>query len=382
MQSYNTLKDNSSGFQKSSFFRYEFKMASKSSSDSDNAASAISVAFLTEQTKTKMEKEITVSWIIEDMEDKMKSFPSGKALHTDIFKIKNTKWYCKLWPNGCREEFKGNISFTLASENDECITVKYECNVGKSNHGWIKTANLTHQFIGKDDDWGFLTFVPHESVLQMKKKQLMSCGRMEFRMRISLVEEGTASPQVSLREDTSEINRLRKLSENFSNLLLDENTLDFLIYCGDDKLPVHRNILKSRSSYFNGLLSNDFAENNTGHIVIENMDSDTVKSVIEYMYSGRLKDLESNSTQLLMAANMYDLPLLKKSCEDELISTMTVDNVVDLFVLAEDHNAVELRVVAKTMILDNKEVIVEQEGWDTKLGTLVIELFKTVASTK
>ena len=55
---------------------------------------------------------------------------------------------------------------------------------------------------------------------------------------------------------------------------------------------------------------------------------------------------------------------------------------VDLFVLAEDHNAVELRVVAKTMILDNKEVIVEQEGWDTKLGTLVIELFKTVASTK
>ena len=79
---------------------------------------------------------------------------------------------------------------------------------------------------------------------------------------------------------------------------------------------------------------------------------------------------------------MYDLPLLKKSCEDELISTMTVDNVVDLFVLAEDHNAVELRVVAKTMILDNKEVIVEQEGWDTKLGTLVIELFKAVASTK
>ena len=201
-------------------------------------------------------------------------------------------------------------------------------------------------------------------------------------MRIRLVEEGTASPQVSLREDTSEINRLRKLSENFSNLLLDENTFDFLIYCGDDKFPVHRNILKSRSSYFNGLLSNDFAENNTGHIVIENMDSDTVKNVIEYMYSGRLKDLESNSTQLLMAANMYDLPLLKKSCEDELISTMTVDNVVDLFVLAEDHNAVELRVVAKTMILDNKEVIVEQEGWDTKLGTLVIELFKAVASIK
>ena len=107
-------------------------MASKSSSDSDNAASAISVVFLTEQTKTKMEKGITVSWIIEDMEDKIKSFPPGKALHTDIFKIKHTKWYCKLWPNGCSEKWKGNISFTLVSENDECITVKYECNVGKS----------------------------------------------------------------------------------------------------------------------------------------------------------------------------------------------------------------------------------------------------------
>lgn len=302
----------------------------------------------------------------------MKSFPPGKKLKTDIFKIKDTKWYCKLWPNGWNEKTKGNISFTLVSENEEHVTVKVECNVGKSDHGWIKTINFTHEFTEK----GQYLF------LQMKKEQLMSCGRMEFMMRISLVEEGTESPQVSLMEDASEINRLRKLSENFSNLLLDEKTSDFLILCGDDKFPVHRNVLKSRSSYFNGLFSNNFAENKKGHIVIENMDSDTVKSLIEYMYSGRLKGLESNPTQLLKAANMYDLPLLKKSCEDELISSMTLDSVVDLFVLAEDHNAVELRVAAKTMILDNKAVIVEQDGWDTKLGTLVIELFKAVASTK
>merc|ERR1719186_1207635 len=98
---------------------------------------------------------------------------------------------------------------------------------------------------------------------------------MEFTIRISLdeeLEEGTPGRQVSLMEETSEINFLRELSENFSNLLQDENTSDFLILCGDDKFPVHRCVLKAGSSFFDGLLSNDFEENNTGQIVIDNVD--------------------------------------------------------------------------------------------------------------
>jgi len=178
----------------------------------------------------------------------------------------------------------------------------------------------------------------------------------------------------------SEINRLRNLSENFSNLLVDENSSDFLIICGDDKFPVHRNVLKARSSFFNGLLRNEnnYAENNTGQLVINNMDSGTVKIVIEYIYTGKIKDLESKAVQLLKAADMYDFPLLKKCCEDELISSMNLENVVDLFVLAADHNASDLKVVAKKMILKNKADIVKQEGYQAKMGTLVFELFEAM----
>merc|ERR1719186_73250 len=131
---------------------------------------------------------------------------------------------------------------------------------------------------------------------------------MGFEMKAKLVEGETCS-KLNLVEETSELNRLQ-------------------IVCGDDKFPVHRIVLKARSSFFSGLFSNDYADTKTGHITMEGMDRDTVKIFIEYIYTGKLKDMESNAIQLLKAANMYDFPLLKKSCEEELISTVNVENAV------------------------------------------------------
>jgi len=352
-------------------------MASNSSRNSGVATSTTSLVCVTGE-KNEMPQETTISWIIHDMEDKMKTYPPGKVLKTDIFRIKNSKWLCKVWPNGWGADCKSNISFAVESLNKEALEVKSEWNVGKNANGWFKSYNFMYKFPSSGTGRGFSNALSHTFV-QENKKQLIKGSRMELMIKISLVED-TPSPQDNLKEEASEINRLRNLSENFSNLLVDENSSDFLIICGDDKFPVHRNVLKARSSFFNGLLRNEnnYAENNTGQLVINNMDSGTVKIVIEYIYTGKIKDLESKAVQLLKAADMYDFPLLKKCCEDELISSMNLENVVDLFVLAADHNASDLKVVAKKMILKNKADIVKQEGYQAKMGTLVFELFEAM----
>jgi len=354
-------------------------MADISSSNRSASSSTTSVVFH-EGSKTAVPKEATISWIVEDMKDKMTKFQPGEFIKTGTFAIEDSKWYFIIYPNGRTLNRKGYISLGLVSDNDKKLLAKCNFKGGKSDHGWFKIIDKrsmkgaeTFKKIGSY--YGFQKFLSHELVMK-NENRVISRGRMEFEMKVTLVEDGETNPPANLMEETSEINRLRRLSDNFANLLWDETTSDFYIVCGGEKFPVHRIVLKARSIFFSGLFSNDYAETKTGHISMEGIDRDTVKILIEYIYTGRLNDLESNAVHLLRVANMYDFPLLKKSCEDQLISTVNVENAVDLFVLAEDHEASELRAAAKKIILEHKRDIVKQDGWDAKLGTLVIELFK------
>jgi len=153
---------------------------------------------------------MSTSWIIEDMEEKMKSFPPGRGFKTDIFSVGESKWSCKIWPNGQKEEYKNHISFAIFAESEERFTANYECSVGKGDSGHTQSLKKEFNRLAGIPNWCFYKFLPHE-IVQEKKKQLMSRGRMEFTIIICLDEEGQ---QDSLMEETSEINVLRELSEN------------------------------------------------------------------------------------------------------------------------------------------------------------------------
>jgi speckle-type POZ protein len=87
-------------------------------------------------------------------------------------------------------------------------------------------------------------------------------------------------------------------------------------------------------------------------ITVQDMEASTFKSMLHYMYHGSLpdaggKDVCSTMAQyqhLLVAADRYGVEELKKICEDKLSGNgITVDNVVSMLELAEDHVCTKLK---------------------------------------
>lgn len=63
---------------------------------------------------------------------------------------------------------------------------------------------------------------------------------------------------------------------------------------------------------------------------VADFDYETIKELIEYMYTGKVKQ---TTDQLLIAADKYGVIDLKELCEEQLIQTIKMKTVVSLLVL-------------------------------------------------
>lgn len=60
------------------------------------------------------------------------------------------------------------------------------------------------------------------------------------------------------------------------------------------------------------------------------------------MYSKKV-NLRNLADRLLIAENRCEMEALKSTCEQELITIMTLANVIDFFMLADKHNSNNLK---------------------------------------
>ena len=65
-----------------------------------------------------------------------------------------------------------------------------------------------------------------------------------------------------------------------------------LLSCGFSRITfqVDRNLLCCRSSVFRAMLDSDMREARKGVIIIQDMDSTTVRSMINYFYTGEMSE--------------------------------------------------------------------------------------------
>merc|ERR1719228_2068482 len=106
---------------------------------------------------------------------------------------------------------------------------------------------------------------------------------------------------------------------------------DFKIVSGGKTFPCHKLVLAARSSVLMTMLENDMmeVENDTMEareevLTLNHIEPDIVKSLIKFIYTGKVDDLETKATSLLGIADCYKLPGLTKLCEGQLISAITI----------------------------------------------------------
>ena len=155
---------------------------------------------------------------------------------------------------------------------------------------------------------------------------------------------------------------------------------DMTIRVDGEVYYAHRVFLRAVSTYFDRLTCGDWEEKRTGELNLDSNvygTSESVKTVIEWVYSGRLSaddsilvDLEVVQKRLdvyldvLALANVWDMPELTKHIEFRILNTgnseinfVRVENVSDVLHMARRFNANGLAKHCVDFIEKNKVVI-------------------------
>ena len=100
-----------------------------------------------------------------------------------------------------------------------------------------------------------------------------------------------------------------------------------------------------------------------------------------YIYTGKAKNLKKFASDLLVAADKYALEGLRCECEKIISTNMTVENAVDVLILADRTNAHQLKLRAIKFINKYAHFIKEFKCWNSMIMEqphLVVEIYNAL----
>ena len=139
----------------------------------------------------------------------------------------------------------------------------------------------------------------------------------------------------------------------------DEDLRDFTLESEEgSKFPCHRIVLAAQSSVLKRMFleeMEEMEERETSSLKLQYKD-DVVRKFMKFFYKRELEEEEEeeNLRCFLELAEKYDLPHLKEEVEELAIRKLTVENMVDMFLLADIHSAKDLRNAAEDFIKTNR----------------------------
>ncbi|XP_065204311.1 speckle-type POZ protein-like [Planococcus citri] len=251
------------------------------------------------------------------------------------------KWWLELFRSE-NDEIIVSLSPDRNKNSDKCSPLSGNLKITLSNNDgtWYRSSEASFQFeLNKTDPFFELDICDGKEL-----KNGLGCSNRIFVW--CHVEYGYMKKPASLFELTS-------LSRDFERIRTAEDLSDVTISVNGKNYPVHKVILAARSSVFNAMFRNDMQENQKNHIMITDMEQEAFEEMLHYIYTGEMRRLDEWAFELLPAADKYDLEELKKGCEGILITKLSAENVGKILVLADMHNAEELKASALRFIKVN-----------------------------
>ncbi|XP_063537326.1 speckle-type POZ protein B-like isoform X1 [Cydia strobilella] len=171
-----------------------------------------------------------------------------------------------------------------------------------------------------------------------------------------------------------------KASHDFGALLSESIGCDFTIKSLDgETFKVHKAMLVAHSEVFKAMLKEDTAESQNNFVTLDVMKED-LQCILEFIYTGTVSDLEnSNWFNLLMYADKYDLKGLRELSEHALAQQLTVDNVLEVLIVADMSNSEDLKTAALKFIKKNPSALQTSTFKEIKNVSLMGELCKACA---
>ena len=169
-------------------------------------------------------------------------------------------------------------------------------------------------------------------------------------------------------DDESEIENLPNPNKN---LYLEDRFSDVKLKTSRGKeLKAHKCILAARSSIFEAMFKHDTIENKTSIVDIKDIEYDVLKEMLRYIYVGKVENIKTVASDLLIAADKYDIQDLKSKCENCIGNNISVENAVQIFDLADRYNASRLKNRVMSFMKSNIDRIEKTDAFKAKLQAM------------
>uniref|UniRef100_A0A1I8BPF6 BTB domain-containing protein n=1 Tax=Meloidogyne hapla TaxID=6305 RepID=A0A1I8BPF6_MELHA len=163
--------------------------------------------------------------------------------------------------------------------------------------------------------------------------------------------------------------RPSELAKDLEQMFGDTRHSDFTIICDGDKehreLPAHKVVLGARSPVFAAMFEPHTEEAQKSEVHYNDIDFEVMREMLFYIYSGTAPLLQQMALDLLAVADRFQLIGLKEMADQVLRNGLCVDNVCRNLVLADMHNALELKQDALRFIAQYSNGVIVTDGWAT-----------------
>ncbi|XP_021000324.2 uncharacterized protein [Parasteatoda tepidariorum] len=186
----------------------------------------------------------------------------------------------------------------------------------------------------------------------------------------------------SLTPNNLGLEKLQKLSNDFSKILDQTITSDVTLDVSGVEIKSHRNILQARSPVFDRMFNYDTSESARNIIVIPDIRAEIMNDLLLYLYSGATKTHDfDDACDLYYAADKYEVLSLRDACKRDLLVHLKVDNACQMLSLANRHGDESFKENILKFIKENFKTVVKMESFEElsanepKLALLVTRYF-------
>ena len=105
-------------------------------------------------------------------------------------------------------------------------------------------------------------------------------------------------------------------------------------------------------------------ENDTKTVTIDDFKAEVISEMLNFIYTGSISSQDTISeiaTELLAAADKYQLDLLKNICEEILCSILELTNCVEYLVFGDMYQTFKLRRRAMEIAVENIDSIMDTD---------------------
>ncbi|XP_070120085.1 kelch-like protein 5 isoform X3 [Equus przewalskii] len=158
------------------------------------------------------------------------------------------------------------------------------------------------------------------------------------------------------------LNHAEQTFKKMENYLRHKQLCDVILVAGDRRIPAHRLVLSSVSDYFAAMFTNDVREARQEEIKMEGVEPNSLWSLIQYAYTGRLELKEDNIECLLSTACLLQLSQVVEACCKFLMKQLHPSNCLGIRSFADAQGCTDLHKVAHNYTMEHfMEVIRNQE---------------------